>query len=50
MWTDPDEETGYIDQGEPEAGAGVLLNRLARIRRLLWLSAPPASSRTRYAS
>jgi len=38
MWTDPDEE--YTDQGEPEKGAEVLLNRLERIRRLLWMGAP----------
>lgn len=40
MWTDPDEETGYADEGEIEAGAEVLLHRLERIRRLLWMSAP----------
>jgi len=40
-WTDPDEETGYADQGEIEKGAEVLLVRLERIRRLLWFSAPP---------
>ena len=40
-WTDPDEETGYADQGEIEKSAEVLLVRLERIRRLLWFSAPP---------
>ena len=40
MWTDPDEETGYADEGEIEAGAEVLLNQLERIRRLLWFGAP----------
>jgi hypothetical protein len=39
-WTDPDEETGYADQGEIETGAEVLLRRLERIRRLLWFGAP----------
>lgn len=39
-WTDPDEETGYADEGEIEKGAEVLLVRLERIRRLLWFSAP----------
>ena len=41
-WTDPDEETGYADQGEIEKGAEVLLVRLERIRRLLWFAAPSA--------
>jgi hypothetical protein len=38
LWSDPDEE--YADEGDPEPGAEVLLNRLERIRRLLWFDAP----------
>ena len=38
LWSDPDEE--YADEGEIEKGAEVRLNRMERIRRLLWFSAP----------
>jgi len=38
LWSDPDEE--YADAGDPEPGAEVLLNRMERIRRLLWFAAP----------
>jgi len=40
VWHDPDEDQEYTDEGDPEKGAEVLLDRLERIRRLLWLGAP----------